>query len=222
MKSSLRPPKCHRGRKGRTAPRSRPEAEAQGEAVMNIPHTEDEAVMNKEGEVDVVATTAVATTTVAAGEEEEISTKEAGQMEGVQEEEEEVATRMVVIEIQASSQAATMVATAVAIKAVVIVASRQLLTQPVDTRVVATSRTIDTKTVGTMVIEAAGVEGEAGVEAEADAEARAEVGAGGGARVTTKGGSLSSTSSTEVISIITRDLDKEDITLVEATEPTFC
>lgn len=219
MKLSLRPQRCHRGRKGRMAPSSKQEAEAEGEVVMNIPHTEDEEVMNKEGEVDVVATTAVATTTVAEGEEEEINTKEAGQMEGV---EEEVATKMVVIEIRASSQVATMVATAVAIKVVVTVASKQLLTQQVDTRVVDTSRTIDTKMVGTMVIEAVGVEGEVGVEAEADAEAREEVGEEGEARIITKGGSLNSTSSTEVISIITLDLDKEDITLVEATEPTFC
>ncbi|KAK1333161.1 hypothetical protein QTO34_006698 [Cnephaeus nilssonii] len=211
--------RCHRGRKGRMAPSSKQEAEAEGEVVMNIPHTEDEEVMNKEGEVDVVATTAVATTTVAEGEEEEINTKEAGQMEGV---EEEVATKMVVIEIRASSQVATMVATAVAIKVVVTVASKQLLTQQVDTRVVDTSRTIDTKMVGTMVIEAVGVEGEVGVEAEADAEAREEVGEEGEARIITKGDSLNSTSSTEVISIITLDLDKEDITLVEATEPTFC
>lgn len=222
MKLSLRPRRCHRGRKGRMAPSSKQEAEAEGEVVMNIPHTEDEEVMNKEGEVDVVAmtveaTTVVAMTMVAEGEEEEISIKEAGQMEGV--EEEEVATKMVVIEIRASSQVATMVATVVAIKVVVIVASKQLLIQQVDTRVVDTSRTVDTKMVGTMVIEAVVVEGEVGVEAEADAEAREEVGEGGGARIITKGDSLNSTSSTVVISIITLDLDKEDITLVEATEP---
>lgn len=228
MKLSLRPRRCHRGRKGRMAPSSKQEAEAEEEVVMNIPHMEDEEVMNKEGEVDVVAmtveattvvaTTVVAMTTVAEGEEEEISIKEAGQMEGV---EEEVATKMVVIEIRASSQVATMVATVVAIKVVVIVASKQLLIQQVDTRVVDTSRTIDTKMVGTMVIEAVVVEGEVGVEAEADAEAREEVGEGGGARIITKGDSLNSTSSTVVISIITLDLDKEDITLVEATEPYF-
>lgn len=221
MKLSLRPQRCHRGRKGRMAPSSKQEAEAEGEVVMNIPHTEDEEVMNKEGEVDVVAmtveaTTVVATTMVAEGEEEEISIKEAGQMEGV---EEEVATKMVVIEIRASSQVATMVATVVAIKVVVIVASKQLLIQQVDTRVVDTSRTIDTKMVGTMVIEAVVVEGEVGVEVEVGVEAREEVGEGGGARIITKGDSLNSTSSTVVISIITLDLDKEDITLVEATEP---
>lgn len=221
MRLSPRPRRCRRGRKGRMAPSSKEEAEAEGEAATNIPHMEDGAVMNKEGEVDVVATTAVATTTVAEGEEEEISTKEAGQMEGV-EEEEEVATKMVAIEIRASSQVATMVATAVAIRVAVTVASRQLLTQQVDTRVVDTSRTIDTKMAGTMAIEAVGVGGEAGAEAEVGAEAREEVGEEGGARIITKGGSLNSTSSTEAISIITLDLDKEDITLVEATEPTFC
>lgn len=226
MRLSLRPRRCRPGRKGRMAPRSKQGAEAEGEVATNIPHTEAGEAMNKAGEVDVVATTATAaatteaaTTTVAAGEEEEASTKEAGQMEGV--EEEEVATKMVVIEIRASSRGATMVATAVAIKAVVMVASKQLLTRQVDTRVVDTSRTIDTKMVGTTVIEAVGVGGEVGVEAGADAEAREEVGEEGEARIITKGDSLSSTSSMGVTSIITLDLDKEDITPVEATEPTF-
>lgn len=133
------PQRCHRGRKGKMDPSSKQEAEEEGEVVMNSPHMEDEEVMNKEeGEVDVVATTMVAE-----GEEEEISIKEAGQMEGV--EEEEVATKMVVIEIRASSQVAIMVATVVATKVVVMVATKHLHTQEVDTRVVATSRTIDTK-----------------------------------------------------------------------------
>lgn len=127
MKSNLHPQRCHHGRRGKMAPSSKQEAEEEGEVAMNIPHTEDEEVMNKEaGEVDVVAMTMVAE-----GEEEEISIKEAGQMEGV---EEEVATKMVVIEIQVSSQVAIMVATVVAIKAEVMVASKHLHIQEVEDR----------------------------------------------------------------------------------------
>lgn len=213
MKLNLHPQRCRRGRKDKTAPSSKQEAEEEGEAATNIPHMEDEEVMNKEeGEVDVVATTMVAE-----GEDEEVSTKEAGQMEGV--EEEVVATKTVVIEIQASSQVAIMVATAVATKAEVMVASKQLHTQEVATRVVDTSRTIDTKMAGTMVIEAVVVEGEAVVEAEGDVEAREEAGEEGGARVITRGDNLNSTSNMGAISIIILGLDREDITLVEATEP---
>lgn len=206
------PQRCHHGRKGKMDPSSKQEAEEEGEVVMNSPHMEDEEVMNKEeGEVDVVATTMVAE-----GEEEEISIKEAGQMEGV---EEEVATKMVVIEIRASNRVAIMVATVVATKVVVMVATKHPHIQEVHTRVVATSRTIDTKMVGTMVIEAVVAEGGVAVEAEVDAEARGEVGEEGGARVITRGDSLNSTSSMEDISIIILDLDREDITPVEATEP---
>lgn len=216
MKLNLHPQRCRHGRRDKMAPSSTQEAEEGGEVVTNIPHMEDEEVMNKEeGEVDVVAMT-----TVAEGEEEEINTKEAGQMEEV---EEEVATKMVVTEIQASSQVAIqvaiMVATVVATKAVLMVASKRLHTQQVDTRVVDTSRTIDTKMVGTTVTEAVVVEGEVVVEAEGDAEVREEAGAEGGARITTKGDSLNSTSNMEVISIIILDLGREDIILVEATEP---
>lgn len=213
MKSNLHLQRCHHGRKGKMGPSSKQEAEEEGEVVMNIPHTEDEEVMNKEeGEVDVVATTMVAE-----GEEEEINIKEAGQMEGV---EEEVATKMVVIGIRVSSQVAIMVvATVVAIKAAVMVASKHQHIQEVDTRVVDISRTIDTKMVGTIMIEAVVVEGEGVAEAEVDVEAREEVGGGGGARIITRGDNLNSTSSMEVISIIILDLDREDIILVEATKP---
>lgn len=206
------PQRCRHGRKGKMDPSSKQEAEEEGEVVMNSPHMEDEEVMNKEeGEADVVATTMVAE-----GEEEEISIKEAGQMEGV---EEEVATKMVVIEIRASSQVAIMVATVVATKVVVMVATKHLHIQEVDTRVVATSRTIDTKMAGTMVIEAVVVGGGVVVEAEVDEEARGEVGEEGVVRVITRGDSLNSTSSMEDISIIILDLDREDIIPVEATEP---
>lgn len=146
MKLNLHPQRCHRGRKDKMAPSSKQEAEAEGEVVMNIPHTEDEEVMNKEGEVDVVAMT-----TVAEGEEEEINIKEAGQMEGV---EVEVVIRTVLIEIRASSLVAIMVATVVATKLVAMVVSRHLHIQEVATRAVDTSKTIDTKMVGTMVNEA--------------------------------------------------------------------
>lgn len=212
MKSNLHPQRCHHGRKGKMAPSNQPEDEEAGEVVTNIPHMEDEEVMNnkEEGEVDVV----VATTVVAEGEEEEISIKEAGQMEAV---EEGVATKMAVIEMRVSRPVAIMVATVVAIRAVAMVASKHLLTQEVDTRVVDISRTIDTKMVGITVIEAVVVEGEGVVEAEVDALAKEEVGEEEGARIIIKGGNLNSTSSMEVTSIIILDLDREDIILVEAT-----
>lgn len=47
MKLNLHPQRCHHGRKGKMALSSKQEAE-EGEVVMNIPHMEDEAVMNKE------------------------------------------------------------------------------------------------------------------------------------------------------------------------------
>lgn len=178
MRLNLHPQRCHRGRKDKMALSNKQEAEAEGEVVMNIPHMEDEEVTNKEGEVDVVAMTMVAE-----GEEEEISTKEAGQMEGV---EVEVATRMVVIEIRASSLVAIMVATAVATKVVAMVVSKHLHIQEVDTRVVATSRTIDTKMVGTMANEAVVVGAEVVEEVGEDAEAREVAGGGEGARLITK------------------------------------
>lgn len=210
MRSNLRPQRCHRGRRDKMALRSKQEAEEEGEVVMNIPHMEDEEVMNKEGEVDVVAMTMAAE-----GEEEEISTKEAGQMGGA---EVEVATRMAVIEMQGSSPAATMVATAVAIKGEAMVVSKQLPTQEVGTRAVDTSKTIGTKMVGTMGIEAVVVGEEVVEEAEVDVGAREEAGEEEEARLTTKGASLNSTSNTEAISTVILDLDKEDIIPVEATE----
>ena len=210
MKSNLHPQRCHRGRKGKMAPSNQQEDEEAAEGAMSIPRTE-------EGEVAAAATTTVAaaaTTTVAAGEEEEISTKEAGQTEGAGE---GAATKMAVIAIRVSSPVAITVATVAAIRAGVTVASRQLHTQEVDTRVVDISRTIDTKMVGITVIEAGVVEGEGVVEAEADALAKEEAGEEEGARIIIKGGNLNSTSSMEVTSIIILDLDREDIILVEAT-----
>lgn len=217
MKLNLHPQRCHHGRKDKMAPSSNQEAEEEGEVVMNIPHMEDEEVMNKEGEVDVVAMTMVDVVAmmVAEGEEEETNTKEAGQMEGV---EVGVATRMVGTEIQVSSLVATMAATVVATKVVAMVVSKHLHMQEVGIRAVDTSRTIDTKMVGTMGIEAVvvaeGVVEEAGVGVEAKEEAGEEE----EARLTTKGASLSSTSNTEGISIVILGLDKGDIILVEATE----
>lgn len=213
MKLNLHPRRCHHGRRGRMAPSSQQEAAEQGEVVMNMPHTEGEEVTNKEGGgADVVATT-----TVAEGEEEEISIKEAGQTEGV---EGAVATKMVITEIPVSSRVAITVATVVATRVVVMVASKHLHIQEVDTRVVDISRTVDTKMEGIMVIEAVVAEGEVVAEAEVvDAQAREEVGEEEGARIITRGDSLNSTSSMEVISIIILDLDRADIILVEATEP---
>lgn len=210
MKLNLRPQRCHHGRKDKMAPNSNQEAEVEGEVVMNIPHMEDEEVMNKEGEVAVVAMTMVAE-----GEEEEISIKEAGQMEGV---EVEVATRMVATESPASSLVATTVATAVATKAVAIVLSRHPHIQEVATRAVDTSRTIDTKMVGTIANEAVGMEEKVVGEVGEDVEAREEAGEEEGARLTTKGASLNSTSNMEAISTVSLGLDKEDIIRVEATE----
>lgn len=213
MKLNLHPQRCHHGRRGRMAPSSQQEAAEQGEVVMNMPHTEGEEVTNKEGGgADVVAMT-----TVAEGEEEEISIKEAGQTEGV---EGAVATKMVITEIPVSSRVAITVATVVATRVVVMVASKHLHIQEVDTRVVDISRTVDTKMEGIMVIEAVVAEGEVVAEAEVvDAQAREEVGEEEGARIITRGDSLNSTSSMEVISIIILDLDRADIILVEATEP---
>lgn len=213
MKLNLHPRRCHHGRRGRMAPSSQQEAAEQGEVVMNMPHTEGEEVTNKEGGgADVVAMT-----TVAEGEEEEISIKEAGQTEGV---EGAVATKMVITEIPVSSPVAITVATVVATRVVVMVASKHLHIQEVDTRVVDISRTVDTKMEGIMVIEAVVAEGEVVAEAEVvDAQAREEVGEEEGARIITRGDSLNSTSSMEVISIIILDLDRADIILVEATEP---
>lgn len=210
MKLNLHPQRCHHGRKDKKAPSSKQEAEEEGEVVMNIPHMEDEEVMNKEGEVDVVAMTMAAE-----GEEEEINIKEAGQMEGV---EVQVATRMVVIEIQVSSQVAIMVAIAVAIKVVATVVSKHRHIQEVDTREVDTSRTIDTKMVGTMAIEVVVVGEEVVEEVGVDVEAREEAGEEEEARLITKGVSLNSTSNMEAINIVILDLDKEDTILVEATE----
>lgn len=209
MKLNLHPQRCHHGKKDKMAPSSNQEAEEEGEVVMNIPHTEDEEVMNKEGEVDVVAMTMAAE-----GEEEEINIKEAGQMEGV---EVEVPTRMVVIEIQLSSLATT-VATVVAIKVVVMVVSKHLHIQEAGTRVVDTSRRIDTKMVDTMGIAAVVVEEEVVEGAGVDVEAREEAGVEEEARLITKGASLNSISNMEAISIVILDLGKEDIILVEATE----
>lgn len=211
MKLNLHPQRCHHGKKDKMAPSSKQEAEEEGEVVMNIPHMEDEEVMNKEDEVDVVAMTMAAE-----GGEEEINIKEAGQMEGV---EVEVPTRMVVIAIQVSSLVATTVATVVAIKVVVMVVSKHLHIQEAGTRVVDTSRRIDTKMVGTTGIAAAVVVGEEVVEeAGVDVEAREEAGEEEEARLITKGASLNSISNMEAISIVILDLGKEDIILVEATE----
>ena len=61
MKLNRHLQRCHHGSKGKMAPSSKQEAKKKGEVVMNIPHMEDEEVMNKEeGQVDVVATTMVA------------------------------------------------------------------------------------------------------------------------------------------------------------------
>ncbi|KYO23921.1 protein FAM98A [Alligator mississippiensis] len=94
--------------------------------------------------------------------------------------------------------------------------------QEVDTRVVAvaaTNRTTDTKMVGPTVIEEVGVEeGEVAVEVVVAVEAKEEAGEAEVDRTLIKGGSLSSTSNMEAISITSLDLDKEDTLLAEATK----
>lgn len=97
--------------------RTRRDNKREQERGEDIPHMEDKEVMNKEGEVDVVAMTLVAK-----GEEEEISIKEAGQMEGV---EVDVVTRTVVTEMWASSLVVIKVA---------MVVSKHLHIQEMDTR----------------------------------------------------------------------------------------
>ncbi|EMP24460.1 hypothetical protein UY3_18385 [Chelonia mydas] len=195
----------------------------EGEEVM-ILHMEDEEVMNKGVMNEAVEEEdGVVMTMETEGEEEETSTKEAGQM--AEEEAIKTATTEIAItEMQVFKQVVTMVAV-VATKEAAMEAINRLHTQEVDIRVVAaaaaavTSKTTDTKMVGTMVIEVVGVEeGEVAVEAAVAVEAQEEAGEAEVDRTLIKEGSLSSTSSMEAISIISLDLDKEDTLLAEATK----
>lgn len=144
-----------------------------------------------------------------------ISIKVPGQVEGV---EKEVATKMVFIEILVSSQVPIMVATVVAIKVVVMVTSKHLYKQKVDTSMMDASRTIDTKTVSAIIIKAVVVEREVVTEAKVDVEAREEVEEECRARIITKGNNLNSVFSMEFISIIILNLERKEMQ-IEATEP---
>lgn len=244
MKLSLHLLRCHHGRKDKMVLHSKVEAEEEEvamnhhmeeEVVMNkgvmteegeevmILHMEDEEVMNKGVMNEAVEEEdGVVMTMETEGEEEETSTKEAGQMA----EEEAIrtaTTEIATTEMQVFKQVVTMVAV-VATKEAAMEAINRLHTQEVDTRVVAaaavvTSKTTDTKMVGTMVIEVVGVEeGEVAVEAAVAVEAQEEAGEAEVDRTLIKEGSLSSTSSMEAISIISLDLDKEDTLLAEAAK----
>lgn len=189
---------------------------AEGEEAMI--HMEDEEVTNKgvmteEGEEDVAVMTMEAE-----GEEEETNSKEAGQMEEVAIR--TVATGIATTEMQVFKQVAIMVVVADTKEVATAVISLHI--QEVDTRVVAvaaTNRTTDTKMVGPTVIEEVGVEeGEVAVEVVVAVEAKEEAGEAEVDRTLIKGGSLSSTSNMEAISITSLDLDKEDTLLAEATK----
>lgn len=240
MKLNLHLLRCHRGRKDQRVARSKAVA-GEEEVAMTLPmeggevmtmgvtteeeeeattrHMEDEEVMNKEAMIEGDEEDVVVMIMVAEEEEEETSFKEAGQMVEV------VATRMATTgkattEMQVFKQVATMVV--VATKEEAMVATSRLLILEVATKgvvVVATSRTTDTKMVGPTVTEGAGAE-EGGV-AVAVAVAEEVKEAAGGAevdRTLIKEGSLSSTSSMEVISIINLVLDKEDTSPAEAAK----
>lgn len=238
MKLNLHLLRCHRGRKDPRVAHSKAVAEEEevattlpmeGGEVMTMGvtteeeeeamthHMEGEEVMNKEAmiegdEEDVVVMIMVAE------EEEETSFKEAGQMVEV------VATRMATTgrattEMQVFKQVVTMVV--VATKEEAMVATSRLLILEVATKgvVVATSRTTDTKMVGPTVTEGVAVE-EGGVAVAAVEAEEAKEAAGGAEvdRTLIKEGSLSSTSSMEVISIISLALDKEDTSPAEAAK----
>lgn len=240
MKSNLHLLRCHHGRKDQRVAHNKAVAEEEevatilpmeGGEVMTMGvmteeeeeatthHMEGEEVMNKEAmiegdEEDVVVMIMVEE------EEEETSFKEAGQMVEV------VATRMAAIgrattEMQVFKQVATMVVV-VATKEEAMVATSRLLILEVATRgvvVVATSKTTDIKMVGPTVTEGvAVVEGGVAVVVVVAVEVKEAAGGEEVDRTLIKEGSLSSTSSMEVISIINLALDKEDISPAEAAK----
>ncbi|KAJ7404254.1 hypothetical protein WISP_146385 [Willisornis vidua] len=233
--------RCHRGRKDQRVVRSRAVAEEE-EVAMNLPmegeevtitgvtteeeeeatthHMEGVEVMNREAMIEGDEEDVVVMIMVAEEVEEETSTKEAGQMAEV------VATRMAATgrattEMEVFKQVATMVVAA-ATKEEAMVATSHLLTLEVATKgvvVVATSKTTDTKMVGPTVTEGVGVE-EGGVAVAVVVAVEVKEAAGGAevGRTSIKEGSLSSTSSMEVISITNLALDKEDTSPAEAAK----
>lgn len=241
MKLNLRLLRCHHGRKDQRVARSKAVAEEEevattlpmeGGEVMTMgvtteeeeeamTHMEGEEVMNKEAMIEGDEEDVVVMIMVAEEEEEETSFKEAGQMVEV------VATRMVATgrattEMQVFKQVATMVVVVVATKEEAMVATSRLLILEVAIKgvvVVVTSKTTDTKMVGPTVIEGVGVE-EGGVAVVVVVAEEVKEAAGGAEvdRTLIKEGSLSSTSSMEVISIISLALDKEDTSPAEAAQ----
>lgn len=185
-------------------------------------HMEGEEVMNKEAMIEGDEEDVVVMIMVAEEAEEETSFKEVGQMVEV------VATRMAATgrattEMQVFKRVATMVAAAVvATKEEAMAATSRLHIQEVATKgvvAVATSKTTDIKMVGPTVTEGVGVEeGGVAVEVVVAVEVKEEAGGAEVDKTLIKGGSLSSTSSMEVISIINLVLDKEDTSQAEAAK----
>lgn len=239
MKLNLHLLRCHRGRKDQRVAHSKAVAEEvevattlpmEGGEVMTMGvmteeeeeamthHTEGEEVMSKEAMIEADEEDVVVMIMVAE-EEEETSFKEAGQMVEV------VATRMAATgrattEMQVFKQVATMVV--VATKEEAMAATSRLLILEVATKgvvAVVTSKTTDTKMVGPTVTEGVGVE-EGGVAVVVAVAEEVKEAAGGAEvdRTLIKEGSLSSTFSMEVISIISLALDKEGTSPAEAAK----
>ncbi|KAJ7401884.1 hypothetical protein BTVI_91559 [Pitangus sulphuratus] len=232
--------RCHHGRKDQRVVRSKAVAEEEevatslpmeGEEVMTMgvtteeeeeamTHMEGEEVMNKEATIEGDEEDVVVMIMAAEEVEEETSFKEAGQMVEV------VATRMVATgrattEMQVFKQVATMVVVVVATKEEAMVATSRHLILEVATKgvvVVATSKTTDTKMVGPTVTEGVGVEEEGAAVAVVAVEVKEAAGGEEVDRTLIKGGSLSSTSSMEVINITSLALDKEDTSPAEAAK----
>lgn len=241
MKLNLHLLRCHRGRRDQRVARSKAVAE-EAEVATTLPTEggevtttgvmteeeeeamthlmEGEEVTNKGAMIEGDEEDVVVMIMVAEEEEEETSFKEAGQMVEV------VATRMAATgrattEMQVFKQVATMVV--VATKEEAMVATSRLLILEVATRgvvvVVVTSKTTDTKMVGPTVTEGVAVEeGGAAVAVAVAEEVREAAGGAEVDRTLIKEGSLSSTSSMEVISIINLALDKEDTSPAEAAK----
>ncbi|KAK4824566.1 hypothetical protein QYF61_016684 [Mycteria americana] len=238
--------RCHHGRKDQRLVHNKAVAEEEevattphmeGEEVMTMGvmteeeeeamthHMEGEEVTNKEAMIEGDEEDVVVMIMEAEEAEEETSFKEAGQMVEV------VATRMAATgrattEMQVFKRVAiTVVVAVVATKEEAMVATSHLHIQEVATKGVvaaATSKKTDIKMVGPTVTEGVDVEeGGVAVVVAVAVEVKEEAGGAEVDRTLIKGGSLSSTSSMEVISIINQALDKEDTSRAEAAKK-FC
>lgn len=239
--------RCHRGRKDQRLVHNKVAAEEEegatnphmeGEEVMTMGvtteeeeeamthHMEGEEGTNKEAMIEGDEEDVVVMIMEAEEVEEETSFREVGQMAEV------VATRMAATEratteMQVFKRVATtvVVAAVVATKEEAMVVTSRLHIQEVATKgvvVVATSKKTDTKMVGPTVTEGVGVaEGGVAVAVAVAVEVKEEAGGAEVDRTLIKEGSLSSTSSMEVISIINLALDKEDTSQAEAAK-NFC